>query len=68
MIFNLCIKELRNALEAASTKIKMYHYEKFDIYSKEYKLMELQNIDFNKIKEAAEKISVTGLLSVKLNF
>lgn len=46
----------------------MHHYEKFDTYSKKCKLAEMQNIGFNKMKEAAEKMFITGLISVKLNF
>lgn len=69
LIFNLLSKEVQNALEAASAKSKMRYYEnKFNIYSKEYKLAESQNFCFNKMKEAAEKISITGLLSVRLHF
>jgi len=58
-------KEIWIALEAASTKAKKIHYKKFHIYSKECKVTE-QNSLFNKIKKIVEKISVTGLLLVRL--
>jgi len=68
IIFNFFTKEIRNALEAASIKAKLRYYEKFDIYSKECKLAESQSFCFNKIKEIVEKVSVTGLLLVRLHF
>lgn len=68
LIFNLSTKEVQNALETISAKAKIHHYREFDIYLKECKLMESQNFNFNKMKETAEKVPITGLLLVRLDF
>lgn len=60
--------EIRDALETTATKAKMCHYEKFDIHLTECELAGSQNFYFNKMRNAAEQMPITGLLPVKLCF
>ncbi|XP_072757051.1 dynein axonemal heavy chain 12-like [Anoplolepis gracilipes] len=58
----LLAMEIQDVLEAASTKAKMHHYERFDIHLTECELAESQNFYFNKMRNAAEKVPISGLL------
>lgn len=60
--------EIRDVLETTATKAKIRHYKKFDIHLADCKLAGSQTFYFNKMRNAAEQIPITGLLLVKLCF
>lgn len=62
--FKLLVKEVQDALQAATTKAKMRQYEEFDGRLTECELARSQKFYFNQMRKAAEKIPVTSLLPV----